>query len=349
MAQRAPIVIQRPPRGRWRLLPFLGVAVLAQIPIGMGLGGLLLMLEPPDLDMGKRPIQLVVMQPPTKKEPEAPEDEEDPLEDLDGQIVEIAPPEDTTEPEEADYLAEVDSTVPEETRTDRVEVNPEVLAPRWSEEQKYEQEDLVDLNIEKESTGAKIGNDRYDPDRDGSMSALPSRWTLTNKDGLQDPVPASHTQATFSGAPQNDLLDEKRGDEVAVNAKEFIYAGYLNRIRRLVNFYWKQNIDNLPSSVRLAKPRYRTEVNAVLNRDGMLELIEVTHESGSEELDDCVVRAFRVAGPFPNPPEGLVEKDGRVYLPDMDFTLNLGQAANPYQGIDPRAGVQYPGILKSPR
>jgi hypothetical protein len=162
-------------------------------------------------------------------------------------------------------------------------------------------------------------------------------------------VPASHAVSSFSGAPQNDLLDEKRGDQVAVNAKKFIYAAYINRIKRLVNYYWKQNVDNLPSSVRLAKPRYRTEVNAVLNRDGMLEIIEVTHESGSGELDDCVVRAFRLAGPFPNPPAGLVEKDGRVYLPDMDFTVTLGQAQNQYQGIDPRAGVQFPGILKAPR
>ena len=71
--------------------------------------------------------------------------------------------------------------------------------------------------------------------------------------------------------------------------------------------------------------------------------------SGSDPLDDAVVRAFRLAGPFPNPPEGLVQKDGRVYLPEMDFTVQIGTAKAQYQGIDPRAGVQYPGILKSPR
>ena len=71
--------------------------------------------------------------------------------------------------------------------------------------------------------------------------------------------------------------------------------------------------------------------------------------SGNDPLDDAVVRAFRVAGPFPNPPDGLVAKDGRVYLPNMSFTVGVGQARMQYQGIDPRAGVQYPGILKSPR
>ena len=77
--------------------------------------------------------------------------------------------------------------------------------------------------------------------------------------------------------------------------------------------------------------------------------MEVVVASGSEELDDAVVRAFKLAGPFPNPPEGLIESDGRVYLPDMDFTVQFRIGRSQYQGIDPRAGVQYPGILKSPR
>lgn len=351
--KQPPVITHRTPTsvgdGVLRALPLLLLSAVLQVPLALLLGGVLVLLEPPDLDRKRELRSLVLVEPPAdKKKVEEPEDE--PEEELDaGQIVEIAPPADQERPEEADYLAEYDSTVIEETKIDQFEVNPEVIAAVWSEEQKYEQEDLIDLNVDKESTGATIGNDSFEPDRNGALASLPSRWRYTNKDGLQDPVPTSHSQAAFSGAPQNDLIDEKRGELVAVNAKKFIYAAYINRIKRLVNYYWKQNVDNLPSSTRLAKPRYRTEVNAVLNRDGLLEMIEVTADSGSGELDDCVVRAFRVAGPFPNPPAGLVEKDGRVYLPDMDFTVVLGQAQNQYQGIDPRAGVQFPGILKAPR
>ena len=87
----------------------------------------------------------------------------------------------------------------------------------------------------------------------------------------------------------------------------------------------------------------------VLDSQGGLDTLEVVHESGSDPLDDCVVRAFKLAGPFPNPPEGLIEKDGRVYLPTMDFTVELTIARAQYQGIDPRAGVQFPGLQKSPR
>ena len=218
-----------------------------------------------------------------------------------------------------------------------------------SEESKFEQEDLMDLNIDKPSTGATIGNERFEPDRDGNMASLPSKWQLTNREGTQDPVPASHLKESLAGAPQNDLLKEEIGDRVSLNTREFVYASYLNRIKRLVNFYWKQNVNNLPSSANITRSQYTTKVNTILTRTGGLEHIEVMASSGSEELDDAVVRAFRLAGPFPNPPEGLVASDGRVYLPDMDFTVQFRIGRAPYQGIDPRAGVQYPGILKSPR
>jgi len=282
--------------------------------------------------------------------PETDAEEEEPeVPVFEGQIVEVAPPEEEQKPEEAAYLSEHNIVVEEETKTDKFKINPEILAPKFSKEEKLEQEDLVDLHIDKPSTGAQVGNHRFDPDRDGSLAALPSPWTQTNKPGPQDPVPASHLSSAISGAPQNDFLNEERGEEVNLNTKEYLYHSYWTRIRRLVGFYWNQNLDNLPSSVRLARSSYTTTVKYILNSDGALDYIEVVEESGNGELDDCVVRAFRIAGPFPNPPEGLIEKDGRVYAPDSGFTVQLSTARAQYQGIDPRAGVQFPGILKSPR
>lgn len=306
-------------------------------------------LRPPPLTKD-RPANLMILEPPPEKEEEVPEEPEEERRELpDGQLVEVAPPEEEVKPEEAEYLSEYDISVPEETRSERYEVNPEVLAPQWSKEQAYEQEDIVDVNVTEPSTGATVGNNSFEPDRDGALASLPSPWALTNKEGTQAPVPASHAEARLAGSPQNDRLDERRGDAVALNTKEFLYASYLNRIRRLVNFYWQQNLDNLGPGVSLSKSSYTTAVEAILSSDGALEQIEVTARSGSPELDDCLVRAFRVAGPFPNPPEGLVEKDGRVYLPSFEFTVNIGQAQMRFVGVDPRSSVQFPGILKAPR
>lgn len=338
---------QRDRRVVGRVLPFMLLAVVFHLILGTMADRAIPWFTPPYLDPGAPPHMVIVQLPEEDEEEE--EEEEIKQPELEGQLVEVAPPEEEQPPEEADYVAEFNVTVPEETKTDLFKVNPEVVSPEFSEESKLEQADLMDVNVHKPSTGAQVGNNAFDPDRNGNLASLPSPWAVTNKDGLQDPVPSSHRAERVAGAPQNDLLDELSGDRVALNTKEYLYASYINRIRRLVNFYWEQNVDNLPHSVRLVRSAYTTTTSVVLDGDGALEIIEIVKASGSDELDDCVERAFKMAGPFPNPPAGLVEKDGRVYLPSMAFTVRQGQARMRYEGIDPRAGVQFPGILKSPR
>ena len=290
-----------------------------------------------------RPVTFVVEPPRPEAEPPEPDE---PEVEFDGQLVDTPKPQVEERPDDAEYLAEHDQKVEEETRSERYRVNPDVLAEEFSRDDALQFEEAMDLNITEPSTGAQVGNDRFEPDRDGRLAAVPSPYTLTNRDGLQKPVPASSSSQNLAGAPNNDRLDEKVGDRTRLNTQELVGATYLNRIRRLVNFYWTQNLDNLPRSIILARPNYTTVVNVVLDSNGAVELIEVSRPCGADPLDAAVTDAFRVAGPFPNPPEQLIAKDGRVYLPDMGFTVELGQARVSYPGVDPRAGVRFPGILK---
>ena len=298
----------------------------------------------PEADPGDAiPVNLVLL------DPETWEPEEPTPPTPTGQIVDLPKPETEEVPEEADYLAEHDRKVEKETMTEQFKVNPEVVTPEFSQDSKLELEDLLDLKMTDPSTGARVGNDRFDPDRDGSLASVPSPYAVTNRDGLQAPVPVSHATERVAGAPNNDLLDEERGKSVNLNTHEFLGADYINRIRTLVNFYWQQNLDNLPPGLRLAKARFETAVDVTLTEQGVLENILVSGQSGSSPLDYAVVEAFKMAGPFPHPPEQLVTDDGRVILPHMTFTVQVGQAKMQYMGVDPRQGVQFPGILKSPR
>jgi outer membrane biosynthesis protein TonB len=281
-------------------------------------------------------------------EPEPEEPDDPPLPS--GQIVETAPPQEEKIPLQADYLAEHDNAVPEETATRQYRINPDVLAPIWSEDARMELKDLADVGASEASSGARAGGTLDSkPGKGAPRSAIPSQFALTNKEGIASPTVASALRQDLRGAPQNDRLDEKYGAAVALNTREFFGAEYMNRIRRQVNFYWKQNLDNLSPSVRLGKPRYNTVVEVVLNADGVLESIAVKDKSGSIPIDDCVTDAFRIAGPYPNPPAQLIARDNRVYLPDFDFEVTVGQAQMRYQGVDPRAGVQFPGIMNAPR
>lgn len=279
-------------------------------------------------------------------EPEEPEPERD----WDGQLVDLPPPAEERTPEEADYLAKESRTVEEETMTRNFRVNPEVLAPEFSPEDALQLEEQLDLGFKERSSGARVGNDRFEPDEDGTMASLPSPYHLTNKLGLEAPTVGSLGGAQrLSGAPNNDLLREKEGAAVALNTKEFLYADYINQIRRMVSFYWQQNLDNVGGKLALVKPAYMTVVSVTLRADGTIDEVEVITECGAPPLDAAVVSAFRLAGPFPPPPQGLVARDGLAYLDRMGFEVRVGAATMQYQGIDPRAGVQFPGILKSPR
>jgi TonB family protein len=290
-----------------------------------------------------KPVELVFL-PPKKSQLEPPKKDTH-----HGQIVDLPDPELQERPEDADYLAEADRKVEEQTRTEEYKLNPEVLAPEYAEDSKMELEDVQDVGADSPSTGAKVGNDRFDPQENGLLAALPSPFQLTNLDGLQRPTVSAHMAERIAGAPNNDLLDEAIGKAVNLNTKEFLYANYINQIRRLVVFYWRQQLDNLPRSLRISKPQYKTVVHIALNEDGLLDTIQILESSGLGPLDNAVVEAFKIAGPYPEPPEGLLDPDGRARLSNMGFTVEVGQANSAYKGIDPRAGVQFPGILKSPR
>ena len=67
-----------------------------------------------------------------------------------------------------------------------------------------------------------------------------------------------------------------------------------------------------------------TEVRVSLSRRGDLEKILVTTPSGVVELDDEAIRAFRSAGPFPNPPDGLIQKDNLITFA-FSFYFEIGQ------------------------
>jgi protein TonB len=43
-------------------------------------------------------------------------------------------------------------------------------------------------------------------------------------------------------------------------------------------------------------------------------------ESGTGDLDDAAVGAFNQAGPFPNPPKGMIDLNQEIKIP-WDFVL----------------------------
>jgi TonB family protein len=142
--------------------------------------------------------------------------------------------------------------------------------------------------------------------------------TLTKQDQPQ--------WASSDGVAQDYVKGLKESDQTALNTKEYVFYGYFQRIRERLDLAWtralrEQLIKLYRSGRHLASDvDHRTRTIVTLDARGEIIRIQLIEESGVRDLDDAAVKAFNAAGPFPNPPHGIVDKSGTVQI-RWDFVL----------------------------
>ncbi len=159
------------------------------------------------------------------------------------------------------------------------------------------------------------------PGKVKKLSDLIPQYSLT-PDGRKD-------LARHVGDPsQTDdyLKDVDKGLQTMLSTREFLYYSYYNRIKSKIRQYWEPNVRESVKiiyrkgrSIASSKDRV-TQVLITLDSRGDLQRIEVITQSGVKPIDDAAVKAFKQAAPFPNPPNGMVEKDGKIRI-RWDFIL----------------------------
>ncbi len=118
----------------------------------------------------------------------------------------------------------------------------------------------------------------------------------------------------------------KEGEQTLLNTREFVFYGYFKRIRERLDRAWEKSLRD-----RLAKYFYRgrqlasetdytTQIMVSLDDSGRITRVQIIGASGTKDLDEAAIKAFNDAGPFPNPPRGLVDPEGQV-LVRWDFVL----------------------------
>lgn len=128
------------------------------------------------------------------------------------------------------------------------------------------------------------------------------------------------------GAPAPDHLKKiPLGERTALNSRKWVYASFFNRVQRLVAQQWD------PSNPYRRRDPYGniygvkdrlTVLSVELLPNGTLADVSVARSSGLSFLDEEAKRAFQKAHPFPNPPAGLVERDGKIRF-RFGFFLDL--------------------------
>jgi protein TonB len=127
--------------------------------------------------------------------------------------------------------------------------------------------------------------------------------------------------ADVGSLPQDYVKGLKESEKTALNTKEYVFYGYFQRIRERLDRAWvpilREKLVKLWRTGRqLASDMdHTTQVLVILNKTGEIVRVQVVSESGTGDLDDAAVRAFNQAGPFPNPPKGIIDPNGEIQIP----------------------------------
>ena len=115
------------------------------------------------------------------------------------------------------------------------------------------------------------------------------------------------------GSKVNDYLPEvEDGETTLLNSRRWRFATFFNRVKRRVAQNWHPgqvyrrrdpggNVYGFKDRLTILRVR--------LTPGGQVKELHLETASGVAFLDDEALSAFRAAGPFPNPPKGLIKDD----------------------------------------
>lgn len=119
------------------------------------------------------------------------------------------------------------------------------------------------------------------------------------------------------------------GDTTYLNTTEYKYYGFFLRIRQKLEQFWGRSIQDKAAALVKGGRQVASDENLItslevtLNAVGEIVAIAIKGTSGVKELDDAAVESFNDAGPFPNPPQGLIE-NGLVKV-EWGFVVQTSQ------------------------
>ncbi len=144
------------------------------------------------------------------------------------------------------------------------------------------------------------------------------------------------------GATDDKLEGIQEGDSTVLSTREFQYYSYYHRIKQTLRQYWKPNVERRLAVIwnrggKLKDGEMTTQLLVLLDNNGEVAKISTVGSSGFTDIDDAAVEAFHRASPFPNPPRGIIDKDGLVRI-RWDFILKA-QASPSIQFRRPTGGA----------
>lgn len=263
-----------------------------------------------------------------------------------GQIVDIARPEIEKEPEESRFLSKFNSSVRKQTKSD-FDKN---ISQRARKLKKKLSKKSTDVNIDNSSQiisgpnrktvsqlikqvkkghlkGLEGKNGNYNQGKKEAVSGLLNAKNKKDVKGNEmigghsipkKFLPYLNGDDVYLASPSNDYLKKIEKDkETKLNTKRFIYAAYFNKIKQAIYKHWTPTyvmMINDPKQHIYGKKNRYTKLKVMVAKNGAVNKISVITSSGIDFLDREAINAFKMAAPFHNPPEALLNEQEELEI-----------------------------------
>jgi TonB family protein len=251
------------------------------------------------------------------------------VQEINGQIVTVRQPKkEQKAPKDARYLSQFNTRVKKETkaRPNRRNAHKRLGAVSPHKASKLQSPQSPSL---KESTSPKQEDKKMAAAKRLKISKkkrgdLSSKTELARSAHARALLPSldkkstmANLQALTGAAASDDWLPhvKERGSETLLNSRRFQHWDFFNTIKTRVRKHWKpaQIYRRRDPTGKIYGIKDRlTVVEVTLNKKGHVTRLTTVKDSGVEFLDHEARRALRIAGPFSNPPTGLMNKHGAV-------------------------------------
>lgn len=144
--------------------------------------------------------------------------------------------------------------------------------------------------------------------------------------------PSNEALVRAVGGGSSDYLpDVDEGSQTLLNSKRWKYASFFNRVQRAVYVNWHPDMvysRRDPTRQIYGHKNRMTVLKVTLRPDGTIRDILVEKPCGVDFLDDEAVSAMRDSQPFPNPPQGLIDKQSQLITFKFGFYFEIESSSS---------------------
>jgi TonB family protein len=123
---------------------------------------------------------------------------------------------------------------------------------------------------------------------------------------------------SWSSRVMEDALNEEEEPSL-LSTRESLFYAYFERVHDQLYRVWdpilRKQVEKLTLMGREIPLTSVTKATITIDSKGHILKVQLLQESGFVELDSAALLALNEAGPYPNPPQGLMDENGNAQLP----------------------------------